>query len=101
MLDFSLENQEPVVVEVNPFAPEKLGHLLKLTAASVNLIVRRVVFRCCPRDHQLGIGNRTEPIFLRIVVDNFLKVNLNAERKRFLIFLPEYLLLYVCNTIAR
>ena len=91
LLDFSLENQEPVVVEVNPFAPEELGHLLKLTATSVNLIVRRVVFGCCPRDHQLGIENRTEPIFLRIVVDDFLKVNLNTERKRFMISLPDLL----------
>ena len=99
LLDLSLENQESVVVEVNPFGPEKLGHLLELTATSVNLVVRRVVLGGCPRDHQLGIGNRTEPILLRIIVDNLLKVNLKAERKRFMISLPIYF--YICYTIKR
>ena len=47
LLDLSLENQESVVVEVNPFGPEKLGHLLELTATSVNLVVRRVVLGGC------------------------------------------------------
>ena len=80
LLNLALQDEEPVVIQVDAFGPEQLGHLLELAAPPVDLVVGRVVLGGRPRNDELRVGHRTETVLLAVVVNDLLEVNLSNKK---------------------
>ena len=76
----ALEDEKPVVVQINSLGSEELGNFLELATSAIDLIVRRVIFGGCPGHDELRFGDNSEPVLFTVIINDFLKVHLNFAR---------------------
>lgn len=66
--DLALEDEETVVVEVDPLCLEQSNDLLAAAVGAVDRVLGGVVAECRPRNDNLGFGNEEKVIDARLEV---------------------------------